>query len=67
MEINGLSTKEIVKQIRKISGLSQKDFAHLVGATLNTIQNYEQGRRKISLETFLNYCNKINLKIKAIK
>ncbi len=33
------------RQIRARMGLSQEDFAHLLGISVRTLQNWEQGRR----------------------
>ncbi len=33
------------RQIRAGMGLSQEDFAHLLGISVRTLQNWEQGRR----------------------
>jgi putative transcriptional regulator len=33
------------RQIRDRMGLSQKDFAHVLGVSVKTLQNWEQGRR----------------------
>ena len=35
-----------VKAIREKLRFSQNEFAHLIGVSANTIQNWEQGRRK---------------------
>jgi putative transcriptional regulator len=35
-----------VKAIRGKLRISQNEFAHLIGVSANTIQNWEQGRRK---------------------
>ena len=34
-----------VKKIREKTGLSQTDFAHLIGVSKRTLENWEQGRR----------------------
>ena len=34
-----------VKQIREKTGLSQTDFARLIGVSKRTLENWEQGRR----------------------
>jgi putative transcriptional regulator len=34
--------------MRKTMGLSQRDFAKLVGVSVRTLQNWEQGRRQPS-------------------
>ena len=36
----------VVKFIREQTGLSQKDFARLMGVSKRTLENWEQGRRK---------------------
>jgi len=35
-----------VKRIRENLHVSQNEFAHMIGVSENTIQNWEQGRRK---------------------
>ena len=35
-----------IKSIRKRLGLSQSKFALLIGVSVNTLQNWEQGRRE---------------------
>ena len=36
----------IVTNIRKKLHVSQTEFAHLIGVSVDTLQNWEQGRRK---------------------
>ena len=36
----------IVTGIRRKLHISQPEFAHLIGVSVNTLQNWEQGRRK---------------------
>lgn len=36
----------VVKFIREQTGLSQKDFARLMGVSKRTLENWEQGRRR---------------------
>ena len=38
--------ESVVKFIREQTGLSQKDFARLMGVSKRTLENWEQGRRK---------------------
>ena len=33
------------REVRKKMGLSQEDFAHVLGISVRTLQNWEQGRR----------------------
>ena len=39
------SYPEVMKAIREKTGLSQSQFALLIGVSLKTLQNWEQGRR----------------------
>lgn len=39
-----------IKKMRKLSGLTQKQLAEKLEVNINTIQNYENGRRKPSFE-----------------
>lgn len=36
----------IVKNIRKKLRISQTEFAHIIGVSVDTLQNWEQGRRR---------------------
>ena len=36
----------VVKNIRKKLHVSQSKFAYMIGVSINTLQNWEQGRRK---------------------
>ncbi len=52
-EIKGLRTRELKtpaapEQIRKRMGLSQAAFAGLMGVSVRTVQDWEQGRREPS-------------------
>ncbi len=35
-------------QVRKVSGLSQSEFAEILGVSVRTLQDWEQGRRRPS-------------------
>jgi len=35
-----------VREIRERASLSQSDFAHLIGVSVKTLQNWEQDRRR---------------------
>lgn len=39
-------TPPLIKDIRKRLNLSQSDFALMIGVSLSTLQNWEQGRRE---------------------
>jgi len=34
-----------VKKLRASVGVSQSEFAHMIGVSVDTVQNWEQGRR----------------------
>lgn len=40
-----------LKEIRRVKGLSQEELAKLTEINLNTLRNYEQGRREPNLST----------------
>lgn len=41
-----IETKEDIQSIRHEFGVSQSAFAKLMGVSVNTLQNWEQGRRQ---------------------
>lgn len=41
-----------LKKFRKKTGLKQKEFALSSGLTLKSLRNYEQGKRKLTLEKY---------------
>lgn len=42
-----------IKEARKNSGLTQKQLSQMLGVNINTIQNYENGRREPKIETLI--------------
>ncbi len=58
---NNYQPKEIIKIIRDWSELTQKDFAKTINKSKDTIQSYELGRNKITLDTFMEIAKKQNL------
>ncbi len=40
-----------VRSVRALTGLSQPQFAELIGIELATLRNWEQGRRRVPLES----------------
>ena len=44
-EIGRISTIPSVASIRETTGLSQSEFAKLIGVSVRTLQEWEQGRR----------------------
>lgn len=40
-----VSEKEVIKKLRMQAGMTQKEFAELIGCSTKTIANWEQGER----------------------
>ena len=55
--------KEIIKFIRQSTGLTQKQFGKKIGKSSDTIQSYELGRNKMSLNQFIEIAKIFNIKI----
>lgn len=53
-----------LRELRKKSGLTQKELAKSLGIADCTLAHYESGIRKITLEMFLKIIDVCNLKIK---
>ena len=51
-----MDIKDILKQLRKENGLSQKDIATAIGIARTTYSNYEQGLRQPDLTTVTKLC-----------
>lgn len=60
---NSYKPNEIIKIIREWSELNQKDFAKTINKSKDTVQSYELGRNKMSLNTFLEMAKEHNLVI----
>ncbi len=45
MKMKRLKYKSNVKEIREKSGKTQSEFAHMIGVSIGTLRNWEQGRR----------------------
>lgn len=44
---------ERIKEARKSKGLTQEELANLLGITTRGLQNYESGRRKVSIDKLI--------------
>ena len=55
---------EQIKKLRKITGLNQTDFGEKVGVGQDRISMYENGKQRILLDTFLEWCNKCGVEFK---
>ncbi len=56
-----------LKEIRKSSGLSQKELAKKIGVTQQQYSRYEVGVNKITLEMYLKIINTCGYRIKIEK
>lgn len=57
---------EQIKKLRSITGLNQTDFAIKIGTTQNRVSMYENGRTRILLDSFLDWCNKCGVEFKIL-
>lgn len=60
---NDYEPKYIIKFLRQATGLTQTEFGDKIGKCRNTVQSYELGRIKMSLNDFIDICNLFNFKI----
>lgn len=58
---NNYEPKEIIKIIREWTELTQEQFGEQIKRSKDTIQSYELGRNKISLDKFMEIAKKNNL------
>ncbi len=58
---NDYDAKDIIKIIREWTELSQKDFASSIGRSRDSINNIENGRNRIYLNTLLDIAKKHNI------
>jgi len=55
--------KDIVKQHRKHSGLSQAELAKLAGVGKTVVYDVEHGKETIQFDTLLKICRVLNISI----
>ena len=58
---NNYEAKEIIRIIREWSELTQEEFGKKINRSRDSIQSYELGRCKLSLNKFLELAKKENL------
>lgn len=63
MIANNYEANEIMRIIREWSGLKQDDFAKEIGKSTRTLQDYEAGKTRYSVEMLLDIAKKYNIKI----
>lgn len=55
--------KKIIKFVRQSTGLTQEKFGKKIGKSKDTIQSYELGRNKMTLDKFIEITKMFELKI----
>lgn len=58
---NNYEPKEIIRIIREWTEKTQEEFAKDIKKSKDTVQSYELGRNKMSLNTFMEIAKKENL------
>lgn len=49
-----------IQKLIHLSGMTQREFAQAVGEDESNISRYANGKRNISLDKFLEWCERIN-------
>jgi len=52
-----------IKDLRMKLSLSQTELANILGVSIHTLRNWEQGRRMPDLETVINICDRFNISV----
>ena len=60
---NSYEAKDVVKIIREWSELTQREFGNTLSRSRDSINNIENGRNKMFLNTFIEMCNKHGITI----
>lgn len=60
---NNYEPKEIIRIIRESTELTQEKFGKTIERSKDTIQSYELGRNKMTLDKFMEIAKKHNLVI----
>ena len=60
---NNYKPNEIIKTIREWTELNQTKFGETINRSRDSINNVENGRNKMYLNTFIEICNKHKIKI----
>lgn len=66
-ESEGMSIPLAVKQLRKILGLSQVEFAKMVGQSLSTLRKVEQNHGNVTMKSIDKILEKFSLKIVVVR
>jgi transcriptional regulator with XRE-family HTH domain len=67
LDTRGLPLAKAVKDLRKVLGLSQVEFAKLVGQSLSTLRKIEQDRGNVTLDTIYRILSKFSLELAVVR
>lgn len=56
-----------IKNIRKERGISQKDFAHMLGIPISTLANYENNHREPSIDLLIRIYEILGVSLDTLK
>ena len=62
-DITKLHVQDIVIMLREWCDNTQEQFAQSINKSYSTISKIETGERNLYLKTFLEWCNKKNIKV----
>lgn len=60
---NDYEARDIIRIIREWTGLTQEEFAKTINRSTRSVQDYEAGKTKYSMNMLLDIAKKHNLKI----
>lgn len=63
IKINDYSDSDLIRIIREWSGLTQKEFANLIGKDERTVYDYEAGNYTYNMVTLRRIMDKVGLEI----
>ncbi len=63
LDTDGVSVPQAVRELRKILGLDQTEFAQLVGMSLSTLRKIEQNQGNVTLHTLNRILEKFSLEL----
>ncbi len=61
-----VETSEIIKQLRKQAGLTQKQLAEKAGLSIASIQGYEQGKYTPKIETLSKIAKALDVSVESL-
>lgn len=65
-ELDYVKVGERIRQVRKVRGWSQEKLAKKCGISLNFMGKIERGKRKMSMDTFANLCQQLEVDADAL-